>query len=341
MRRALAATVLSFAVAVGAAGVWIARGLWTPADPDGSARTFAVGSGESLSSIARRLDAERLLPRRALFGPGSVVLLARILGVDRQVKSGEYDLSPEMTPVEILNRIVSGNVKTYPVTIPEGLRIDEVAARIEAAGIASAGDFIARANKPEVARSFQVDADTLEGYLYPESYRFRRETPPDEILRRMVSEFRGSWNDEDRRQLAAIDLDLHQVVTLASIVEKETAVAEERPQIAAVFLNRLRRGMRLQSDPTVIYGIIRERGQFDGNIRRRDLQTDTAYNTYTRSGLPPGPVAGVNMESIRAVLNPANVKHLYFVSRNDGTHKFSSNLTDHVNAVNRYQRRRR
>jgi len=232
---------------------------------------------------------------------------------------------------------VTGKVKTHAVTFPEGLRIDEIASRIEAAGIASSVAFLSRARSPELARSLGIDGNSVEGYLYPETYRFRRDTAPDEIISRMHAELIERWSEADREALGASGMTLHQVVTLASIVEKETSVPEERTLVAAVFRNRLALGMALQTDPTVIYGIFSTRGTFDGNLRRIDLQTDTPYNTYTRRGLPPGPIANPSMESIRAVLTPARVPYLYFVSRNDGTHAFSSTLADHNAAVRRYQ----
>ena len=168
-----------------------------------------------------------------------------------------------------------------------------------------------------------------------------RQVEVDELLATLVEEFRSRWTDVDREALAASGLTLHEALTLASIVEKETSRREERGLISAVFHNRLRLRMPLQSDPTVIYGILYTRGSFDGNIRKRDLQADTPYNTYKHGGLPPGPIASTTIESIRAVLDPADVPYLYFVSRNDGTHEFSKTLREHTRAVNRYQRSRR
>jgi UPF0755 protein len=318
-----------------------ASGLFSPAAREGESRIFAVERGESVGSVARRLGTEGLLPERPLFGPRILVAAARLSGTDRQIKAGEYELSPTQTPLQILAQLLSGRVRTVAVTLIEGLRLDEVAARLEAAGITRAEAVVDGASDAAFARSVGIEADTLEGYLYPETYRFRRETPAQEVLQTLVAEFQGRWGDEDRARLAKSGRSLHEVVTIASLVEKETAVAEERPLIAAVFLNRLRRGMRLQSDPTVIYGIIRERGHFDGNLRKQDLLEDNPYNTYTRGGIPPGPIANPTIDAIRAVLRPAEVRYLYFVSRNDGTHVFSRSLEEHTRAVNRYQRRRR
>ena len=340
MTRILA--LLALVLLLGALGIGLGtgHGLTTPADSDAPERVFEVASGEALSQVARRLRDAGLLRETPLFGPRTLVLFARARGVDRQVKSGEYDLSPAATPVEILAKLVAGEVKTHLVTIPPGLHAREVALRLEDAGITEGARFVALAFDPEFTHELGVRAASLEGYLLPESYRFRRDTPADEVLRTMVEHFHAAWNDDDRARLAEFRFSLHELVTLASIVEKETGVAEERARIAAVFDNRLQRRMRLQSDPTVIYGIIHETGEFDGNIRRRDLETDTPYNTYTRGGFPPGPIANPSMEAIRAVLEPEDSPYLYFVAKNDGTHFFSSRLKDHNNAVNRYQRRR-
>jgi len=318
--------------------LWITQGLVVPARTAADVQTFSVGEGEPLIRVVRRLEQQGLLPDRALFGPRIVVLFAQFQGVDREIKAGEYDLVATMTPVEILEKLRTGEVKTYPVTIPEGLHLEETAERFEAAGIVEAVAFLAQARSAELARELEIEADDLEGYLFPETYRFRKDTPAVEVVRRMVEEFKASLTPEDRERIGATKMSLHEIVTLASIVEKETGAPEERPLIAAVFLNRLEKRMRLQTDPTVIYGILRTRGSFDGNLRRVDLRTDTPYNTYTRGGLPPGPIASVGMESIRAVLAPADVDYLYFVSRNDGTHYFSTTLRQHNNAVIRYQK---
>jgi UPF0755 protein len=313
--------------------------LHSAADPRGRQSVFTVLDGEPLARVADRLERAGLLAELAPFGPRLWVLYARVQGVDRAVKSGEYDLSPRMTPVEILEKLTTGEVKTYAVTFPEGLHIGEIAQRLAQAQIAPRDEIVKAALSPELARSLGVEADSLEGYLYPETYRFRRGTPVESVLRGMVEQFFARLSAQDRAKLEASGLTLHQVVTLASIVEKETAVPEERPLIAAVFRNRLQRRMRLQSDPTVIYGMVRARGGFDGNLRKVDLQTDTPYNTYTRGGLPPGPIASVSLDSIRAVLAPADARYLYFVSRNDGTHQFSNTLEQHADAVRKYQRR--
>ncbi|MEE8557374.1 MAG: endolytic transglycosylase MltG, partial [Myxococcota bacterium] len=288
-------------LALGTLGVAVPiSGLYVPAATEPSSRVFEVAPGESLSSVARRLEAEGLLPDRLGFGPKVLVTVARLTGTDREIKAGEYELDRSLTPLEILERIRTGAIRTLLVTIPEGLRIDEIASRLEGGGITSASSLVRHANDPEFTASQGIEASSLEGYLYPETYRFRRDTPAPEVLRTFVKEFRSRWTDADRELLAESGRTLNEVVTIASLVEKETAVSDERPLVAAVFTNRLSKRMRLQSDPTVIYGIIHTRGEFDGNIRRRDLETDTPYNTYTRGGFPPGPIANPSMEAIRA-----------------------------------------
>ncbi len=336
MRAWLLGGLAALASAAVAAG-WLVSGLWIPADPQGTESVFLIGPGDTLRVVADRLHGSGMIKLR----PGILVYWGRLTGAERSIKSGEYDLAPRMTPAEILRKLVSGNVKTHAVTLPEGIRLDEVAARLEEAQIADADEFLQRAREAELARALGIEGESFEGYVYPETYRFRRPTPPEEILERMVGEFWARLTDEDRAKISTTGRTLHEIVTLASIVEKETAVDEERPLIAAVFWNRLRKRMRLQSDPTVIYGLIKTQGHFDGDIRYRDLREDNAYNTYTRHGLPPGPIANTTVESVRAVLEPADVPYLYFVSRNDGTHEFSTTLAAHTRAVKRYQNRRR
>jgi UPF0755 protein len=203
-------------------------------------------------------------------------------------------------------------------------------------GVADPEDLIRLAHDREFIRSLAIEASSLEGYLFPDTYRFARRTKPKEILTEMVQGLRRVLTPELRQRAQEIHMSLHQVLTLASVIEKETGATEEREFISAVFHNRLKRGIPLQSDPTVIYGL----ESFDGNLRRRDLDSKSPYNTYRVRGLPPGPIANPGLGSIRAALYPAPTRHLYFVSRNNGTHQFSSTLAEHNQAVDKYQRRR-
>ena len=334
----LAAGLVLVLAAVGAIALG-ASALREPANPSGESQVFWVNPSEPLDGVARRLDVASLLPKRPFFGPRAVVLYAKFTGKDRAIKSGEYDLSPALSPIAIVDKLVLGQVKMHEVTLPEGLRLDEIAARLQQAGITDAEEFMARARDPVLARREGLEADTFEGYVYPETYRFRRDTPPEELLARTVAELREKLSAEDFKAIRDAGLSLHQVITLASIVEKESVPGPERPMIARVYLNRLQIGMRLQSDPTVIYGVLQTHGSFDGDLKIVDLREDNAWNTYTRAGLPPGPIANPSLDAIRAVLHPADVPYLYFVSRNDGTHEFSATLTEHNKAVKRYQMR--
>jgi UPF0755 protein len=326
----LAGALLLLCVAVGA-GAWTLRRALSPVAAQAPDVLFTVSPGETLGTIARRLEREGLV-RSAR----AVTWLARWRDIASSLQTGEYRLSGALRPEEILERIAEGRVETYQVVLPEGLTVVQTAERLAAAGLADREAFLALARDPASAGRLGVEGDSLEGYLFPETYRLPKGLPPFEVARVLVDEFHTVW-----RELAPLakrqDFTMKDTVTLASIIEKETGVAEERPLIASVFLNRLARRMRLEADPAVIYGI----PDFDGNLRRSDLENEeNPYNTYRIFGLPPGPIASPGEASLRAVVMPARTDYLYFVSKNDGTHVFSSSYREHVNAVDRYQRRR-
>jgi len=302
-----------------------------PAAAEATPELFVVESGDSLARIATRLEAAGLV-RDAR----AIEWLARLRGLAGSLHAGEYALSAAARPGEILDQIASGRVITYAVSVPEGFTAALIGARLEEAGLAAAGEFEAVANDAAFAAELGLPAERLEGYLFPETYHLPRGQSPRAIARAMVEQFRRVWRELAPRAEER-GLGMHEVVTLASIVEKETGAEEERPLIASVFANRLARGMRLESDPTTIYGI----PGFDGNLRRRDLEDEeNPYNTYRIPALPPGPIASPGRQALSAVVEPAESDYLYFVSRNDGTHVFSRSYREHVNAVNRFQRRR-
>jgi UPF0755 protein len=309
------------------------RSMLEPAAATAAPRDFVIERGATLNGVARRLEGEGLV-KSAL----ATKLAARWQGIESKLQVGEYELSPHLAPAEILEILSSGRVKTYSVTVPEGHRATEIAAILERAGLVDAEAFLAVVLDAEFAHSLGIEQDSLEGYLYPDTYQLPKNMGEKEVARTMVKLFDSVWQSQIAALAEGHALDRPEIVTLASIVEKETAAPEERPLIAAVFLNRLDRGMRLETDPTVIYGI----PDFDGNIKKRHLlDGSNPYNTYRIRGLPPGPIASPGAEALRAVVQPAETDYLYFVSQNDGTHFFSSNYRDHVNAVNRYQKRRR
>jgi UPF0755 protein len=292
---------------------------------------FVVPAGATLGSVARDLEAAGLVRSRL-----AVEALGRLRGVAGKLRSGEYALDPTLSPAEILARIVQGRVRTIEVVIPEGFTAAEIAQRLAEKGLTDAEEFLAVVGDPALASALGVEGASLEGFLFPETYHLARGLAAHEIVRTFVAEFLRVWStlEPDAR---ALGLSMRETVTLASIVEKETGAGDERPLIASVFHNRLARRMRLESDPTTIYGI----PDFDGNLRRRDLEDEkNPYNTYRIAALPPGPIANPGLAALRAVVNPAASDYLYFVSRNDGTHVFSRSYDDHTRAVRRYQKGR-
>ena len=291
---------------------------------------FVVAPGDALGPVTRRLEAEGLIRNARV-----LELLGRVSGRAASLRAGEYAFSADLTAPEILDRIVEGRIVTYPVVLPEGWTAAQIGARLAAEGFVDELAFAAVVADAAFARELGVPADSLEGYLYPETYRMRKGLPAREVARLMVDQFHVAWAEVEAGA-AARGMSMHEVVTLASVVEKETGAAQERPLIASVFHNRLDRNMRLESDPTTIYGI----PDFDGNLRRVHLDDrGNPYNTYRHKGLPPGPIASPGLGSLRAVVAPAESDFFFFVSRNDGTHKFSKTYREHVNAVNQYQRR--
>ena len=329
-RLALAGGLLLLLVAL-ATGVRV-REVLQPAGAGSEEVVFVVPEGATLAAVSRALE-EAGLVRRAWAFRG----LARYEGVGAKLRAGEYALRASMRPDEILQRLVRGQVRTHPLVIPEGLTAAEIAERVARAGLGSADDFLRVVHDPDLVAQLGLEGDNLEGYLFPETYRFARGVPMRAIVMDMVGEFQRAWEPLAPRA-AERGLGRREVVILASIVEKETAAPEERPMIAAVFLNRLARGMRLETDPAVIYGI----PDFDGNLRRVHLEDESnPYNTYRIAGLPPGPIANPGADALRAVVEPAETDALFFVSRNDGTHQFSRTYAEHVRAVDRYQRHRR
>lgn len=287
-----------------------------------------IAPGQGLVSVASLLEKNGLITHPLKFR-----LIAQIKGCDRQIKTGEYDLSPVMSPARILDILVKGAVHHYKITIPEGYNLRQIASVIADAGLAQESDFLSAATSPDVARRFHIHGNTLEGYLFPDTYYFPRGVPVVDMIGKMVERFDSVFIPEWEKQADALGFSIHDIITIASIIEKETGDPSERPIISSVFHNRLKKGMRLESDPTVIYGI----QLFDGNLTRKHLSTWTPYNTYKIKGLPPGPIANPGIKSIEAALYPADTPYLYFVSKKDHTHQFSTDISDHNRAVRKYQ----
>ncbi len=301
-----------------------------PTPSEGGA-LIVIRQGDALATIGARLARSRVIRSQSLFR-----LWARATGLDRSIQPGEYGFE-EATNVRAVVRRLARGTQRPGVTIPEGLTVREVAALLAEAGLGNEASFLCLAHDPEFLLEAGVPGAQLEGYLFPDTYRLSPLMAPGEILGTMVRRFHERFSAAHHRRAATRGLTVDEVVTLASIIEKETGQPDERARIAGVFQNRLRIGMRLQSDPTVIYGL----PHFDGNLTRAHLREPTPYNTYVISGLPPGPIANPGLAAIDAALAPADVPYLYFVSKNDGSHAFSRTLAEHNRAVAQYQRRGR
>lgn len=315
---------------IGVAGVYlnIVTYAQKPPNTEPVEQTVVVQSGQGFKALSTLLYQNGMI-----LHPVKFRLFARIKGYDKRIKAGEYMISSAMTPEKILETMVDGKVYLHRLTIPEGYNLKQIAQAVETAGFASEADFLKAATDPDLVRAKGIDAQTFEGYLFPDTYYFPRGVTPENIISTMVKRFWSVFKPEWEEQTKTLGFTVHQVITLASIIEKETAVSAERPIISSVFHNRLKRHMRLESDPTVIYGM----GNYNGNITRKDLERPTPYNTYTMKGLPPGPISNTGAKAIEAALYPADTKFLYFVSRNDQTHHFSTNFKDHNRAVRKFQ----
>jgi peptidoglycan lytic transglycosylase G len=255
----------------------------------------------------------------------------------RQFRAGEYSFTGPLRPDEVLERVFRGEVKLYRFTVPEGLRADEIAEIVGRSALASEADFLAAARDPELARSLGLPYPGLEGFLFPDTYSFARGVTGRAIAEAMVERFKEEYAKASELRNPAVVFTMGEAATFASIVEKETGRPEERTRIACVFHNRLRVGMRLQTDPTVMYATMLRTGRWSKNISRADLLAPHPYNTYTSAGLPPGPIANPGAAALRAALAPSGCKDLYFVSRNDGTHVFCPDLRCHNAAVREWQ----
>ncbi len=330
------AIVFVVLVALGGVVVWQALSfVRTAPSKDDTLVVFNVKSGQTLRDIAAQLQAQQLITDARKFRA-----YVRIKSLGSRVRTGEYALKRNMSPSEILKILASGRSIEYVVTVSEGLNRFEIAAIVERIGIGTRAEFLRLTQDREfIRRTLGDDLPTLEGYLYPETYYVTRASGVRGLVRQMVAKFNASFAQVPAAVGSdiAVALKKHEIVTLASIVEKETGAAEERPLISSVFHNRMRKGMKLQTDPTVIYGIWVRSGTWNRNISRADLTTPTPYNTYVIPSLPPGPIANPGLPALMAAVRPAKSEFLFFVSRNDGTHVFSRDYGQHRTAVGDYQ----
>jgi UPF0755 protein len=293
--------------------------------------------GEAFLDIPKGTGTRRiatLLAKAGVIRHPLQFLAIRAVRPGARLQAGEYRFDRAASAWDVFDRIARGDVFFYTLAVPEGYNIFDIASALAGLGIMDADSFLAAARDTSVIHDLDVEAPTLEGFLFPDTYRITHNTPPVKLVRQMTDRFRRAW-----QELGPPAADVHDTVTLASLIEKEARVRGERPLIAAVFVNRLRAGMPLQCDPTTIYAALLE-DRYRGTIFRSDLESRSRYNTYQHAGLPPGPIANPGLESLRAALNPAASKYLYFVARPDGSgaHQFSERLAEHERAVQQYRR---
>ena len=331
MKKILGFLLLVLVGAAAAAGVMYMRVNQPYRGYEGTEQFVEIPQGTGSVPIGDRLVAAGVVRDPATF---RIALWMSHQG--RHLKAGEYRFDRAMTPFQIIDKIARGDVFVISVTFPEGQTIAEMAKIVEAHGLGTAAAFVQAAKDPAPIHALDPDAKDLEGYLFPETYAVPRRTDAAKLVRLMVARFDKVLTPELRQAAAARNLTIRQMVTLASIVEKETAKADERPLVAAVYSTRLRIGMPMQCDPTVIYGLVKA-GRYDGNIHKDDLSFDSPYNTYRHPGLPPGPIASPGRASLEAAVHPADADFLYFVSRNDGSHAFAHTLDEHNSNVQKYQ----
>ena len=309
-------------------GTWILVN--QPAAVEAPEQVIQVSRGTGLRQIAGQLHEAGVIRH-----PLPFVLFAKAMGMAPRLQAGEYVLSASMSPAEVLEVLYQGKVKHHVLTVPEGATLRDVAALVEDADLGSRESVMALGSDPGFIEALGLSVPTLEGYLFPDTYHLTRDVSVAELLTLMVRTLERNYPPETAVRAAELDFSRHDVITLASLIEKEAQLDSERELISAVFHNRLRRGMRLQCDSTVIYALGED---FQGNLRKADLKVDSPYNTYRYGGLPPGPIANPGGRSIAAAVSPADVKYLYFVAtRQDGAHHFSRTLKEHNRAVRRYQ----
>ncbi len=317
---------------LGIAGGWFFwRALRTPYQGYKEPKTrVELRRGQPTAAILQNLQRHGVLRDEWI----PLVYLKFLRGRD-SLKAGVYEFDRPLSPVEVIDKLVRGDVVLKTITVREGLDRFAVAKLFADEGLGTETTWDTATRNADLIRDIAPDAESLEGYLFPDTYKFDPGTPASTIVQQMVTNFRKHWGNEIA--LITTGLDAHQTVTLASIIETEAQLPQERPVVASVYINRVRRRMLLGADPTVIYAL-KLAGRWDGNIRKADLQIDSPYNTYRKPGLPPGPIANPGLASLRAAAAPATTPYLYFVGRNDGSHVFSTTNDEHNRNVEKYQR---
>jgi len=322
--------------------LWLHRDeLHKPASPEGSSITFTVYPGESPFSVGERLEEAGIISNARLF-----YAYIRYHDLGHKLEAGDYTLSPGMTIPDIVQALQHGRIKEIVLTIPEGWRVEELADYLEKKGLMSAKEFLALAQRDLWVADYDFlkeapEGVSLEGYLFPDTYRLPVPASPGDLITRMLDNFSVKVTPEMRARAQELGFTMYQVITLASIVEREAVIPEEKPIIAGVYLNRLRKGMYLQADPTVQYakGYDKATGRWWPSITIEEMSSvQSPYNTFLNPGLPPGPICSPGLDSIKAVLYPAETDYLFFFSRGDGSHVFSKTYEEHLENQKRYGR---
>ena len=315
---------------VGLASYYLWLYYQTPASTHAQPQTIKIDKGASLRHIATQLDRMGLIRNARMF-----IIYAALLHKGAHLQAGEYELQSTMSIAQIVDIMRKGGVIHHTLTIPEGFTVRDIATLIETKKLGKGQRILSLTRDQTFIASLGLSVSSLEGYLFPETYHVPRDISEHDLLALMVRTLEMRYTADIAAKGRNLDMTRHEVLTLASLVETEAQVDTERPLIAAVFHNRLQRGMRLQSDPTVIYALGE---RFDGNIRKADLNIDSPYNTYRYAGLPPGPIANPGQRAIEAAVSPPSVDYLYFVATGkNGMHQFSLTLREHNNAVRKYQ----
>lgn len=304
----------------------------SPVDANAKPMQFRITTGMSSMAIA-----DQLADKNLIHHPWGFLFATHLIGANHSLQVGSYQLSGAMGVLQIIDHLQTGKVITHQFVVPEGLTVAQTGKLWEQGGFGTADAFNQAASDPKWQHKYNIEGKTLEGYLSPNTYQFPDGAPPEVLIQTMLNEFDRQWTAELTEETASLGFSKHEIITLASIIEAEARVPDERPIISAVFHNRLRRGWKLQADPTALYGL----GNPDRAPRAADLRVDTPYNTYLYGGLPPGPICNPGIAAILAALRPSSVPYMYFVAVGGGKHHFSRTLREHQNMINRIRRNRR
>jgi UPF0755 protein len=332
MRRLIFAVVAVAAIAAAVAGVYYARVDEKYRGYTGTERFVEIAPGTGSRAIGRALVDAGVVRDEWTFR-----LAVLLTGTQRELKAGEYRFTTPASAKDVARKLARGDIFLRPITFPEGLSLKEMASIYQSRGVGTSEAFLKAARDTSLIKALDPAAKDLEGYLFPDTYNVPRKMNADALIRQMVQAFIRVYGETVQKDVEASGKSLREVVTLASIVEKEASQRDERPMVAAVYQNRLRIGMGLQCDPTVIYAL-EKAGRYNGDLTKADLKFDSPYNTYKHAGLPPGPIASPGRASLEAAAHPASVDYLYFVSRNDGTHVFATTLAEHNKNVKMWQK---